>query len=450
MTTRRDFIKTSSVVLAGAMVTPKLFNVNLLNKPNVIIVGAGLAGLSAGKILNEKGVNVKILEARNRIGGRVFSYDVDGLVIELGAEWVGASHERMIELCKEYDLELHDNRFSTHKIIDSDYRKPGEWDFTPEWNEKYDKIIADYKNYTDADKKRLDKMDWWRFLVNHDIPEQDLILREYLDSTDFGESIRFVSAYMALAEYAESSEFNEMDFKIKGGNSKLTEAMAKSIGLNKIHTNKKVTEIDYSGSSILVKTSDGEIHQCDKLIFTTPTYAMSKIKWNPILPEDKTEAINALQYCRINKNATLFNQKMFSDNFDLVSDTYSHYFYHATKFQSPDKGVLISYSVGDKADIIGTAREVYRIEQIKEDLNYVFGDVSNFTGKNVNYYWGEDEYSKGAYAIYGKDQWFRYQPIFKRNLDNKIFFAGEHIADWQGFMEGAINTGEEAAEEVMS
>ncbi|MBE2254785.1 MAG: FAD-dependent oxidoreductase [Ignavibacteria bacterium] len=449
MSTRRDFLKQSSVVLAGAMVTPKLFNFNLNNKQNVIIVGAGLAGLSAGKFLKEKGVNVTILEARNRIGGRVFSFDIDGLVIELGAEWVGASHERIIELCKEYNLELHDNRFSSHKLIDGDYRKPGEWDFTPDWKIKYDKILEDYKNYTDADKMKLDKMDWWRFLVNNDIPEQDLIIREYLDSTDFGESIRFVSAYMALAEYAESSEFNEMDFKIKGGNSKLINAMADSVGRENILLNHKVSSIDYSGTKVKLTTSKGELYESDKIIFTTPTYAMSKIKWLPGLPEDKVDAINALQYCRINKNATLFNQKIFADNFDLVTDTYSHYFYHATKFQSQDKGVLIGYSVGDKADVIGTAREQYRLDQVNNDLTEIFGSLGNVRGKNINYYWGEDEFTKGAYAMYGKDQWFKIQPVLKRNLNDKVYFAGEHIAEWQGFMEGAINTGEEAAEQII-
>jgi len=64
--------------------------------------------------------------------------------------------------------------------------------------------------------------------------------------------------------------------------------------------------------------------------------------------------------------------------------------------------------------------------------------------KEVNYFWGNDEYSHGAYALYGRGQWFRVMPILKRSHIH-THFAGEHLADWQGFMEGAINTGEEAA-----
>ncbi len=68
--------------------------------------------------------------------------------------------------------------------------------------------------------------------------------------------------------------------------------------------------------------------------------------------------------------------------------------------------------------------------------------------KQTNYYWGEDEYSKGAYAIYGKGQWFGLRPILTKPYLH-THFAGEHLADWQGFMEGAINTGEDAAAAIL-
>ena len=94
-----------------------------------------------------------------------------------------------------------------------------------------------------ADKTRLDKTDWWRHLMNAGIAERDLDLRELADSTDFGESIRHVSAYSAITEYAESSEKNEMDMKIRGGNSRLPEALAQNIGADRIKLQHKVTAV---------------------------------------------------------------------------------------------------------------------------------------------------------------------------------------------------------------
>jgi monoamine oxidase len=131
----------------------------------------------------------------------------------------------------------------------------------------------------------------------------------------------------------------------------------------------------------------------------------------------------------------------------MVTDTYGHYFYHATKNQPGKKGVLISYTIGDKADVISRQNEEFKTGIIQESLRPAFGDIKDKMVNQVNYYWGIDEYSKGAYALYGKGQWFAIMPVLKKKFLS-TYFAGEHLADWQGFMEGAIVTGEEAADEI--
>ena len=68
--------------------------------------------------------------------------------------------------------------------------------------------------------------------------------------------------------------------------------------------------------------------------------------------------------------------------------------------------------------------------------------------KQFNYYWGQDEFSMGSYALYGPGQWFGLRPtLCKRFLHTHL--AGEHLADWQGFMQGAIDIGEEAASKII-
>src|SRR5690606_36298721 len=110
------------------------------------------------------------------------------------------------------------------------YYPKGEWDYSPGWKNKFRQLIDGYGKMSDADKILLDQKDWWRYLVNNGCEGKDLDIRELFDSTDFGETIRQVSAFAALAEYAESSEKNEMDYKIKGGNSMLAKKMAEAIG----------------------------------------------------------------------------------------------------------------------------------------------------------------------------------------------------------------------------
>jgi monoamine oxidase len=451
MTTRRDFLKQAAIVTAGAVVLPNTFALNIGAKPKVIIIGAGFSGLAAACRLKQKGCEVTILESRGRIGGRVFSNVIDkdeNLVIELGAEWVGASHERLIAMCNEFGLELQDNRFDSHLIFAGQYSPKGKWDYSNEWKAKFNRIISDYSNFTEEDKKKLDRMDWWRFLVNNGIDERDLQIRELLDSTDFGESIRHVSAYAALAEYAESSEKNEMDFKIKGGNSSLAEKLAEKVGMENILLKHKVTEISQADGSVTITCDNGKVFSGDNLICTAPTYALSRIKWKPGLPQEKIDAINQLQYARICKNAVLFRERFWNDeSFDMMTDVYGHYFYHATKNQKSNKGVLISYTIGDKADVISRQNEEFKTDIIYDSLRPAFGDVRDKIEKQLTYHWGTDEQSKGAYALYGVGQWYTLMPVLKKKFMS-TYFAGEHVADWQGFMEGAINTGEEAADEI--
>lgn len=451
MTSRRDFLKQASILAAGASLPMKNFGINFSTRKKAVVIGAGFAGLACALKLKENGIDVTIIEARKRTGGRVFSYRPEAdndLVIELGAEWIGASHERIIEICRKYGIETEDNTFNDRLIYDNKFYKPGEWDFSNEWKQKFEKILLDYKSMSDADKRKLDKMDWWRFLVNNDIPERDLDIREYADSTDFGESIRFVSAYAALAEYAESSPRNEMDFKAAGGNSRITDALANDFGTDNILTGKKVLSVKQTGKCE-VTCDDGAKYDCDFVVCTVPTYSLMKINWDPALPEDKIAAINSLQYSRINKCATVFSNRFWEEEgYSILTDTFSHYFYHATKNQEDSNGVLISYTVGDKADMFSRMSKEQRIATVTESLKLPAGDVNGMVLDNVNYYWGGDEYSKGAYALYGDGQWFDVMPAIKQKTGN-IYFAGEHLADWQGFMEGSVNSGEEAAEAIL-
>jgi monoamine oxidase len=451
MSTRRDFLK-QSALLAAAAAIPAPFNIISGSKPKVIVIGAGFSGLAAAYKLQKAGCELTILEGRNRIGGRVFSFEADKnekLVIELGAEWVGASHKRLIEMCGEFGLVLENNQFDSHLTFAGQYYPKGKWDYSADWKNTFAGILKKYESFTDEDKRKLDKTDWWRFLMSKGISERDIQIRELFDSTDFGESIRHASAYVALAEYAESSERNEMDYKIKGGNGRLADKLAGKIGNEKIKLSHRVIQINQTEEGVSVVCENGTTFSADKLICTAPTYAVTQINWRPALPESYVDALNSLQYARISKHAVLFKERFWKDeSFDMVTDVYGHYFYHATKNQKSGKGVLISYTVGDKADVISRQNNDFKKNMIADSLRPAFGDISSKIEKHINYYWGTDKFSYGAYALYNKGQWFSIMPALKQKHMN-VHFAGEHIADWQGFMEGAINSGEEAADAVI-
>jgi monoamine oxidase len=176
-------------------------------------------------------------------------------------------------------LELQNHQFESHLTLNGEYKKAGEWDFSPEWNQKYDALLDQFNSLQEGsdEKKAFDKLDWWRYLVNQGISDSDLELKELLDSTDFGETIRQVSAYAGISEYAESSPKNEMDYHIKGGNSQIIFKLAEAVSDENIILKTKVEKVEQKNDRVIVHCDNGNNYEADNVICTAPTYSLLKI-----------------------------------------------------------------------------------------------------------------------------------------------------------------------------
>jgi monoamine oxidase len=420
--------------------------------PSCIIIGSGLSGLAAAYQLVRAGWQVTILESRDRIGGRVFSRRMpqnNSLVCEMGGEWIGEDHERMLALCRHFGIGLQDHRFlPVHLLRNGVVSGPKPWDdyFSASAKAGWAKFAKAYNTYDDNDFKQLDKHDWWTWLRNRGFNEQDLLLRDLADSTDFGESIRTVSAYSAASEYlgAEKSRANQMDFKIIGGNSRLAQALATRIGLKNIRLNTVVQAIHQHAGKVWVKAGE-QRWSADACICTVPTRSLRRIHFDPPLPGAQREAADELQYARIVKTSVLYSQRFWKqDDFSMVSDVTSHYYFHSTQKQRGTEGILTSYSIGDKADVLASQDPQRRMRMVAQELTPLEPQAPTLAKDVLSYAWQRDPYTQGSYAIYRPGQWFRLRPVLRR-AHGDVLFAGEHVADWQGYMEGAVNTGEAAA-----
>src|SRR5688572_29822891 len=360
--TRREFLKTLGSVSAGIALAPNVLSQR--RKRSAVIIGAGFAGLSAAYKLKNAGWNVTILEARDRIGGRVFSQrmtptglalpygqaSAGSLVCELGAEWVGESHERIKALCHDFNIPLQKHQFEDHLLRDGRVYRPGTWGFSSQAKAAFEKLIAGYEKLTPLAKTQLDKYDWWTYLEKIGFTNDDLLLRDLMDSTDFGESIRHVSAFAALAEYAESSPKNEMDYKMTGGNSRLVEEYLTRIGRDNVRLKSVVHDSRQTRGTVSVSFGPfapggspdiylSDTIAADAVICTIPIQSLLKIKFDPPLPAVQLAAAEQLTYSRICKNSVVYGERFWKDeNFSMVSDTASHFYFHSTQGQPGREG----------------------------------------------------------------------------------------------------------------
>jgi monoamine oxidase len=439
-------------------------------KKECVVIGAGLAGLAAAYHLTNAHCQVTVLEARDRLGGRVLTHhfcEAPDLNCELGGEWIGKNHEKMKDLCHDLKLGLQKHQYANsfwNQVSPAKLIRPGEWCMSAEAKAIWEQFQKDFFDFGPGRWKEMDKIDWWTQLKQLGFGQDDLLRRDLMDSTDFGETIRMNSAFTAATEYLTSKDqqvddTDEMDFKVRGGNSRLINALAREIGLKNIRTEQVVVGIQHIKNRVHVQVegSSNEI-KADYCVCAIPAHCLLDIDWGKEPPKKHLEAAAQLQYARITKTAVLcsrrFWPKPLEGGYSVCTSLASDFCFDSTFGQKGTKGILCSYAVGDKAADIASSPE--------DELKYwIVEDVANASGKNWNrkesmkvalalqqQVWQADRFTRGAYAFYRPGQWFTVRDALAKRF-RKVFFAGEHIAEWQGFMEGAVETGYDAARQIL-
>jgi monoamine oxidase len=135
--------------------------------------------------------------------------------------------------------------------------------------------------------------------------------------------------------------------------------------------------------------------------------------------------------------------------FSVFTDRVSDFCFDATFGQEGEEGILCSYAIGDKADDVASERRDDIAKWVIEDVGKACLIPKPPRHRDVKRCsWQRDTSTGGSYAIYRPGQWFTVRSILKRP-HHRVFFAGEHLADWQGFMEGAVRSGEATAATVL-
>ena len=412
---------------------------------DVLILGAGISGLAAAHELMRKKYSVKIVEARDRVGGRVWSAPLgEGLVGEYGAEWIGSTHTQMRKFAKEFGLTLMPHTFNDYEFMLKGERTPD-----PALKSalaKLEQILSkdvDKKNFT-----KLDSMSLWKFLSASVSAKEMKVLNE-IYSEEFGQDIRYVSAVRAVADHLTGGKNTHMDFRVKGGNTRLVEALARHIGEKNILLKHEVLSITQDNAGVLVECDNGARYFAKKVICTLPTQVIAHTHFSPTMSLRMRSVARNLKYGHILKTILLFPKRFWGrEDFSQLSAGMTQYTFHSTQGQRGKKGALCIYAVGKRADKLGKMS----MQRIWAELKKTFPKHIETKGieplKMLRHAWVHDRFVEGAYAVYQPKEWSHVQRYFSKPYGH-VYFAGEYLAEMQGFMEGAARSGIEAAQKAM-
>ena len=442
-----------------------------LLKPKVVIIGAGISGLTAAHYLKKSGVvKYEIYDALKRCGGRMHTIPefLPGITVDIGGEFVDTVHTEMLALCKEFNIELND--YFSDPLHEGEGR---EWYVINDKRYTIKQVFNEFKNflpviqkdlescgenYDTPDAIRLDKLSLEEYLAKIGITGwlKELLRCGYL--SEFGLDLQDNSALnfidmLGVSETNEIELYGDSDerYSIKGGVVSLINEMVASVG--NIHLEHKLVEINKSGSGYSIIFENGKTTYADVIICTIPFSVLRDVKFNvgTIKPQ-KLKAIKELGYGQNAKLFLGFDERVWRKykTIGYLFNDKIHNGWDSSFGQTDNKGPGI-YTVflggKDAIDMAANKNDVERyVNMYLPLLDKIYpGMKSKFNDNADIAWWPKSKITKGSYSAFYPGQWNDVAPYITEPIGN-IYFSGEHCSvDFQGFMNGGAQTGKDVA-----
>jgi len=428
----------------------------------VLVAGGGLAGLTAARDLIERGADVHLIEARNRLGGRVHTVRDDGfdaLPLEAGGEFIDGEHAEIRKLVADHGLQLQQIlREGFGLALDLRGRVQRFKGQRPIWN--------DFKQALAKEMAILEaaKCDWHSSAAS-------LIARHSLDALlrarQASEEVRAMAQglrgfYLADADVVSALPGVELAMqprdpghvtlsRIKGGNDRLIDKLAATRGL-KVSLQSEVKRIahDDRGVSLTVADRAGKTAgiKGDYLVVAAPAPIVRDLEFAPALPPLHRQALKALRPGPATKAHLLFDrawwrQKGQPQAWGSNLDTGAIW-----EAAGARPGVLTMLAGGRASRAFRELLEEGGPQRLARRLSWL-GDVEEVRDFRSTT-WELDRFAGGGYGVFGTD----FKPEWRSELSRsfgRIAFAGDHTSrEWQGYMNGAVASGHRAARDIES
>jgi len=438
---------------------------------DVIIVGAGISGLVAARHLVKNQKKVCILEARNRVGGRILSRKTpSGKTVDLGAQWVGDGQTHLQSLLNEFSIKIFPDKAKGNHLLFLDNKLSSFNNSIPKLS--FFPLLDFYLNLYRVETNCVE--------VSQDVPVatkyakewDEMTVESWAHSHIHTKSVRKLFTLFTEAVYAAGPR--DMSFlfflstlhhscgpiygvegasacSVEGGLSQMCERIAAELN-GSIRLNSAVKKISQLRESVTVQTMTHS-YSAKKVIVAVPPVLASQISFTPSLPPKRDKLLQKMPMGSAIKTFAIYKkpfwrEKGFSGK--VVNDTGLVRLIYDASPHDDSYGVLLAFLLGKSVIHIEKTSETWLADSVLSTLAKFFGEEARKPEEFIFYNWNEDPWARGGYAGYMPPGVMTTVGDTLQDPSGHIYWAGtETSVKWNGYIEGAIQSGLRAANQIL-
>lgn len=438
---------------------------------DVAVVGAGLAGLRAAERLLDAGLTVRVVEARDRVGGRTVGQEIGGATFDLGAQWIGVGQERMAALVPRLGLETRPQHHAGTKVLEvrgkvSNYKSsipslpPGPLIELERTMRRADKLVAALDptdplgSNPELDRQTVEQ--WKHSILSSRVQGLvDAMTRVVFGSEPSELSMLWFLTYLRLGgglrRLVETEDGAQQDVVV-GGAFQVARRLADGLG-DVVRTGAPVRRIEQDAEGVTV-LADGLTVRAKRAVVALAPALAGRIDFEPLLPPARDQLSQRMPMGATMKCFTLYDRPFWREqgrSGEVVSDGLPVSIVMDACTPDGSTFALLSFAVGQGARMLSTMTESERRAAVTGELARWFGDEALAPIAYGDLDWSRERWTRGCPTGVLQPGAFAVVGDALRAPVGRLHWAGTETARvWAGFMEGALESGERAADEVVA